>query len=123
MQCTYVKCRVALLGYSRLILSPVETIYTKRNSRKSKLCEIKAACIYDGKIALRVLDEYDLQDSFQKRINPGSRKLPAHNTIVSCEHDNSRSEFKKWKPRSSRALDEMETGGETSSAREEHIIS
>lgn len=68
---------------------------TKRSSRKSKLCEIKAVSIYDGKIALRVLDEYDLQDSFQKRINPGSRELPAHNTTVACEHDNSGSEFKK----------------------------
>lgn len=77
------------------MFSPVETICTKRSSRKSKLCEIKAVCIYDGKIALRVLDEYDLQDSFQKRINPGSRELPAHNTTVACEHDNSWSEFKK----------------------------
>lgn len=40
-------------------------------------------CLYifkAGKLLAAVLDEYDLQDSFQKRINPGrSRELPAQN--------------------------------------------
>lgn len=79
-------------------------------------------CLYigGGKIVLAaILDEYDLQDSFQKRINPErSRELPAQNAAalpasmitlgVSLRNEN---------------LGEMETGRETSSAREEHIIS
>lgn len=81
--------------------------------------------IQGGKIVLAaVLDEYDLQDSFQKRINPGrSRELPAQNAAalpasmitlgVSLRNENL----------GARALDEMETGRETSSTREEHIIS
>jgi len=107
------------------MLSPAETICTKRSSRESKLCEIKAVCIYDRKIALslRVLDEYDLQDSFQKRINPGSRELPAHNTTVLPASVITPGVSLRNETLGARALDEMETGEETSSAREEHIIS
>lgn len=86
---------------------------------------IKATYIFKaGKLLAAVFDEYDLQDSFQKRINPGrSRELPAQNATalpasmitlgVSLRNENL----------GARALDEMETGRETSSAREEHIIS
>lgn len=84
-----------------------------RDARKSKLCEIKAVDVYDVKIALRVLyrREYDLRDSFQERINPESRKLPAgaHNATgcFAREHDNSAVSLRNENPR---APDEMETG-------------
>lgn len=54
------------------------------NSRKSKLREIKASYIFKvRKLLAAVLDEYDLQDSFQKRINPErSRELPAQNAMA-----------------------------------------
>lgn len=54
----------------------------KRSSRKLKLRELQTVYIYDAEIVLRALDEYDLQDSFQKHINPGSRELSARNTTV-----------------------------------------
>lgn len=46
--------------------------------------EIKAAYVFKvGKLLAAVFDEYDLQDSFQKRINPErSRELPAQNATA-----------------------------------------
>jgi len=82
-------------------------------------------CLYlrQENCSLRVLDEYDLQDSFQKRINPGSRELPAHNTTVLPASMITPGVSLRNENLGARALDEIETGRETSSAREEHIIS
>lgn len=87
-----------------MLLRRRKLAYKTESRRKSKLREIKAVYVYGGKIAPRVLDEYDLQDSFQKHINPGSRELPAHN---GCEHDNSGVSLRN---ENLGALDEMETG-------------